>query len=412
MMSVTPKPPGGADLLTRGQIVAWRNGVFVIFALPGIALASWASRLPSFKEALDIGVSDVGVLIFGIAAGSIVGLAASSHVIALVGARTTIAVSLCVSVGAVALAGFGASVSHSFAVVLIGFTIYGATAGMTDVAMNVSGAANERALGRSIMPIFHGFFSVGTVVGAGVGALVERADIPLAIHLGVVAALIAVTVVLVIRFVQSEHVQDDGRVPSVKHDSQSLRDRLGIWRDRRTLLIGVLVLAAAFAEGSANDWLAIALVDGREVSKPTGALIFGVFVAAMTVGRFAGVVVLDRFGRIAVLRGSFALAALGLLIVVFVPNLAVATVGAALWGLGSALGFPIGMSAAADDPRTAAARVGAVATIAYFAFLVGPPVIGFLGAQVGVLNALLVVLVLVSIGALVAGAARAESSAA
>jgi cyanate permease len=82
-----------------------------------------------------------------------------------------------------------------------------------------------------------------------------------------------------------------------------------------------------------------------------------------------------------------------------------------LWGLGSSLGFPIGMSAAADDPATAAARVAAVATIGYVAFLAGPPLIGFLGESFGVLNSLLVVLVLVALGALVAGAAREPEAA-
>jgi len=81
-------------------------------------------------------------------------------------------------------------------------------------------------------------------------------------------------------------------------------------------------------------------------------------------------------------------------------------VGIVLWGLGSALGFPVGMSAAADDPRTAAARVSAVATIGYFAFLVGPPLIGFLAEQVGILNSLLVVLVLVAVSGIVSSAAR------
>jgi cyanate permease len=148
------------------------------------------------------------------------------------------------------------------------------------------------------------------------------------------------------------------------------------------------------------------MVDGHGVANETGALVFGIFVTAMTAGRLGGVFLLDRFGRVPVLRASFLLAAAGLLVIIFVPDPLIATFGAIAWGLGSALGFPIGMSAAADDPRTAAARVSAVATIGYFAFLVGPPVIGFLGEQLGLLNALLVVLVLCAIGALVSGAAR------
>ena len=305
------------------------------------------------------------------------------------------------------VAGFGATVGPVFAVTFIGLVIFGNATGITDVAMNVSGAANERALGRSIMPIFHAFFSIGTMIGAVGGALAEFAGIPLVVHLGAVSVILIVAGVFVVRFVQSEHDTHDGSDPVPNDDhSKTWRGRLAIWKDPRTLLIGILVLGAAFAEGSAGDWLAIAMVDGHGTSNAAGALVFGVFVTAMTVGRLGGVVLLNRFGRVPVLRASFALAAAGLLVMIFVPNPWVAAVGAVAWGLGSALGFPIGMSAAADDPRTAAARVSAVATIGYFAFLVGPPVIGFLGQQVGILNALLVVLVLCAVGIFVAGAAR------
>ena len=162
----------------------------------------------------------------------------------------------------------------------------------------------------------------------------------------------------------------------------------------------------AFAEGSANDWLALAMVDGHSVTHAAGAAIFGVFVAAMTVGRIGGVFVLDRFGRVPVLRASAVLAIVGLLLVILVPSTAVAIVGTVLWGLGAALGFPVGMSAAADDPRKAAASVSAVATIGYCAFLVGPPVIGFLGQSIGLLHALFAVLVLIVAAGLASGAAR------
>ena len=184
------------------------------------------------------------------------------------------------------------------------------------------------------------------------------------------------------------------------------RSRLGIWRDRRTLLIGLIVLGMAFAEGSANDWLALAMVDGHGVDNATGALVFGIFVTAMTVGRVVGVYLLDRFGRVPVLRVSAVLAGVGLVVVIFAPIAWLAGIGVVLWGLGSALGFPVGMSAAADDPRNAAARVSAVATIGYLAFLVGPPLVGFVGEHVGLLNALLMVLALVAVAGIVSPAAR------
>ena len=393
--------------LTRQQILAWRNGVFIVFLLPGLAIASWVSRLPAVRDVLGLGPAQVGLLVFGVAAGSIVGLIASSHIVARIGATTTIVWGLTVTAVGVALAGVGATFGPSFVVTFAGLFVFGAASGITDVAMNVSGAANERALGRAIMPIFHAFFSFGTMIGAGLGALAEVAGIPILAHLGGVALVLVAAVLLARPLLQSEHFVGHDSEPVADNDhSKTWRGRLAIWRDPRTLLIGLLVLGAAFAEGSANDWLAIATVDGHRVENATGALVFGIFVTAMTAGRLGGVLLLDRFGRVPVLRASFVLAAVGLMIFIFVPIVPIAIVGVVLWGLGSALGFPIGMSAAADDPRTAAARVSAVATIGYFAFLVGPPVIGLIGEHTGVLHALLVVLVLCGLGALVSGAAR------
>jgi fucose permease len=311
--------------------------------------------------------------------------------------------------GAIGLtvAAVAATVGPNFALTIAGLVIFGAAFGICDVAMNVNGAAQERVLGKPIMPIFHAFFSFGTMAGAAIAVLAEVLHLSIAAHVSVIAALMVVTVLLSVRHLQSEHIVEDGAevVPDDDH-SKTWRGRLSIWKDPRTLLIGLIVLGMAFTEGSANDWLSLAMVDGYDVTKANGALIFGIFVTAMTVGRLAGVKVLERFGRVPVLRGTAVLAVVGLMIVILGPNPYVATVGVVLWGLGASLGFPVGMSAAADDPKTAAARVSAVATIGYFAFLVGPPAIGFLGQHFGLLNGLLAVLVLVAVAGLASGAAR------
>jgi MFS family permease len=126
----------------------------------------------------------------------------------------------------------------------------------------------------------------------------------------------------------------------------------------------------------------------------------------MTAARWFGPPLLDRYGRVPVLRGCAALAAAGLLLYVFAPNVPLALIGALLWGAGTSLGFPTGMSAAADDPARAAARVSVVASIGYCAFLGGPPLIGFLGEHVTVLRALLAVGALLAVAAVVVPALR------
>jgi len=126
----------------------------------------------------------------------------------------------------------------------------------------------------------------------------------------------------------------------------------------------------------------------------------------MTVGRLVGTPLLDRLGRVVVLRGTAGIAVLGLLAVVLGSSLPFAVAGAALWGFGSSLGFPVGMSAAADDPARSAARVSVVASIGYTAFLAGPPLIGFLGQHVGIQRSLSVAAALLVIGFLVAASTR------
>jgi MFS family permease len=166
------------------------------------------------------------------------------------------------------------------------------------------------------------------------------------------------------------------------------------------------MLGMSFNEGAANDWLALATVDGHGLSNTTGALMFGTFVTAMTIARIIGGPVLDRFGRVPVLRVSAALGIVGLSLFIWGGEPWMLFVGTALWGLGCALGFPVGMSAAADDAKNSAARVSAVAIIGYCAFLAGPPLLGFLGENLGILNALLVLLGLLVVAGLAAPAAR------
>jgi MFS family permease len=154
------------------------------------------------------------------------------------------------------------------------------------------------------------------------------------------------------------------------------------------VLIGLFVLCMAFTEGTSNDWLSLAVIGGYHTVAALGTLTFAVFLAAMTTGRWFGPALIDRYGRVRVLRSCAAIALAGLLLIEAGGLLPVALAGAALLGLGTSLGFPVGISAAADDPLYAPGRVSTAASIGYLAFLAGPPSVGFLADQVGVLRGL------------------------
>ena len=177
------------------------------------------------------------------------------------------------------------------------------------------------------------------------------------------------------------------------------------WLEPRTLMIGLVVLAAAFTEGTANDWIAVAFVEGHGVPAWAGVLAFAAFLSFMTLGRILGTGLLDTYGRVPVLRITFAMAAVGSIMVIF-GSPWLAYVGTAIWGVGASLGFPVGMSASADDPARAAARMSVVATIGYTAFIAGPPLLGFLGDHFTVLRALMAVTAVVALAMLVIPATR------
>lgn len=394
--------------LTTAQLIAWRNAIFAIFVLSGVSIASWVSRTPTVRDELHLSTSGVGLLILSMSIGSIVGLSLAAPVMARLGARRGMSVSLITGAVGLAVLGVGADAFASVPVAFVGMVLLGLGNGAVDVMMNVEGAANERAIGKTLMPLFHAFFSFGTVAGAGLGAASSAIGLPVAVHLPIVAVLMTAGILVAVRFVpvrddldaphHSEHAPKPGLVARVARAAS-------VWRDPRLVLIGLIMLGMAFAEGSANDWLTLAMVDGHHVDKTTAAIVFGVFVVSMTLGRVLGGPVLDRFGRVPVLRASAALGVLGILLFILAPFPPLVVAGAVFWGLGSSLGFPVGMSAAADGPN-ATARVSAVATIGYVAFLVGPPVLGFLGDSFGILNALYLVLALVLLAGIASPAAR------
>jgi len=273
--------------------------------------------------------------------------------------------------------------------------------------MNVEGAAIEKQTGKTILPLFHAFFSFGTVIGAGLGALAAAWGINVLLHTSLMSVAIVVIGFVTFANVPSRDIAMDVDAEADKpHWRDRLHTSLAAWREPRTYALGVIMLGMAFAEGGANDWLALGMVEGHGADQAIGALGLTVFSVSMTVVRVLGGPLVDRFGRVATLRVLAATAAVGLLLFILAPTVPLVFVGAALWGAGVSLGFPLGMSAAADDPLKAAARVSAAATIGYISFLCGPPILGFISEQIGLLNTLYILVALIVASGLASGAAK------
>ena len=362
--------------------------------------ASWAARIPAVTDILEISSGQMGTLLLCVAAGSLIALPTAGHVVGRIGTANTVRAAGVVA----ALAGVGvalALLAESIPGTAVALFFFGMGIGLWDVSQNIEAADVEHQLGRTIMPQFHAAFSGGAVLGALIGAGLAGLGVGLPAHLLVIAAVVAVVTLAAPR-----HFLPHLPAPApVAGETREPKGR-SAWRDGRTLLIGVVVLGATLTEGAGSDWIAKAAVDGLGATESSGALLFAAFVLAMTAVRFFGGRAIDTYGRVPVLRASMAAAAAGLGIFVLAGDIWMATAGAVLWGAGAALAFPMGMSAAADDPNHAAARVSVVSTIGYVAFLAGPPLLGYLGDLVGIRLALLAIMIPILGALLLAGAAK------
>jgi len=393
--------------LTRSQYVRWRNAIFAIFLASGVSIATWASRVPDIKIALGIDNAQIGLLLLGMGVASILGISTSPAVMARTGARRgMLSLMIMLSIG-LALVGVGTTVLASFPVVIIGLALFGYGNGCLDVMMNVEATAIEQEAGKTILPLFHAFFSFGTVIGAGLGWAATNWHVAVAAHAILVAVLILIGAFICIANVPNRDAVLDPSGPGEKpHWRERMHVAMSAWREPRTYALGVVMLGMAFAEGGANDWLALGTSEDHGGGAAMGAAALTVFSVAMTTVRIFGGPLVDKFGRVLVLRILAVAATGGILLFILAPSLPLVFVGAALWGVGASLGFPLGMSAAADDPAKAAARVSAAATIGYVAFLGGPPILGLISEHIGLLNTLFILVALVAASGLASGAAR------
>lgn len=396
-----------ADLARASGVRRWHLAVCAVFAVSGMGVSTWLSRIPDVRSDLHLSIFAMGLLSLGLSIGSVTGFTVAGRVAGRTAPRTAMFAALSTAAGGSAVSALGVGTGSQPAVA-VGLAVLGFGAGVCNVAMNVDAVAIERARARPVLPWFHAMFSIGGVIGAGLGAAAAAAHVPVPAHLlaeGILSVAVAAWAVRGVPESGSALRAHADVAPVLSGGAKTTAAR-SAWRDRRTILIGVLVLGMSFANGAANDWIALAMVSGHHATTTLAAVTFWVFVMATTTTRLAGTAVIARWGRVRVLRFTAMLAAVGIALFICAPSPGLAVAGAVLWGLGSALGFPIGMSAAGDDARTAARNIGVVATIGYAASLAGPPLLGLTGDRLGLLPALVVPLVFVVAAAGIAGVVR------
>jgi MFS family permease len=391
----------------RPELARWRLATTAAFGLGGITISAWGPRLPAIKADLDAGTATLGLLLAGATVGSILGLLASTPLLHWLGGRRAVAGAILLISAAMTLMGL-ALIVGSVPLIAVAFVITGAGIGTLDVLINVEGAAVERAAGRTLMPSMHAAWSIGAAVGSGIGAVCAALAItPAAQFIGEAVLITAAGLVVAAGIPRGEHAPA-GQAP--RDRAARIRQWLRGWLNWQLLLIGLVMLGVELGEGSANSWLTLAVRNDHGQTAAIAALFFTVFAVSEGLTRiFAGPVV-DRLGRVATIRLTTVLGVIGVMAFILAGNRWIVLLGVVLWAVGVSMGFPLGMSAAAESGPDPAARISVVASIGYFAGLAGPPVIGALAQSVGLLNSLWLIAALFVAAFAAAGALRPRRS--
>lgn len=350
-----------------------REGLAVaaVFALNGAIFGNWVARVPDAADRTHAHSGVLGLALLCIAGGAIAAMPVTGRLCGRLGSRRVVGVAAmanCLSLPPLGLAGTPLALAGALAV-------YGVSAGATDVAMNTNAVAAIRRAGRPLMPVFHGAFSLGGMLGAAAGGL--AAD-----HLGMPAhfllAAAAGLVLLAIVYPRLPADQPAGGGPPAPG-----RRRRRARPDAALAVLGAVAFAVAFGEGAVGDWSALFLRDDLHTGAGLAAAGFTAFSVTMAAARFAGSAVLSRVGPATALAAGCGLAATGTLAVVTAATPIVALAGFAAIGAGLAYGFPIALAAAGAHHSGSGPAIGAVSTIGYTGFLAGPPLIGFAAQWAG-----------------------------
>ncbi|MER7404624.1 MFS transporter [Streptomyces sp. NPDC000070] len=384
--------PGNGNSLTR-----LRTAITVFFALDGFVFAGWVVRIPAIKEQTDASASTLGLALLGVSAGAVITMILTGRLCRRYGNhRVTVVCAVLLSLS-VALP----PLTHSALTLGLVLLVFGAAYGGINVAFNSAAVDLVAAMRRPIMPSFHAAFSLGGMIGAGLGALVAGSLSPTR-HL----LLLTVVGLLVTAVAGPTLLRQKPPVPPERErPAEETAPRRLDGRTRGLVLVfGLIAGCTAYGEGALADWGALHLEQDLGASPGAAAIGYSCFALAMTVGRLTGTTLLERLGRTRTVVAGGATAAAGMLLGSLAPALWAALLGYAITGIGLANLFPVAVERA--GALAGPSGVATASTLGYGGMLLGPPAIGFMADWFSLPAALTSVAALAAVAAAVGAATR------
>lgn len=345
-----------------------RVSVGAFFFVSGITFSTWASRIPDIKNTLHLSDAGLGLVLFALPAGQLIGLPVSAWLSSKLGSRSLLLMSSLLCPLTLLLLGLVSSPLQ----LVFGLLIFGLWGNMLNIAMNTQAIGTESIYGRSIMASFHGLWSLAAFTGAVLGNYFVSKGFGPFIHFSILFALISVMVLISFKNILPDEVP-------VKNTDQKFSKK-----DLDIVIPGLIAFCCMFCEGTMADWSGIYFQ--KVVEAPAKYITIGyiAFTATMALGRFISDRLITVLGRTRILQVSGILISAGLLISVMLPTFLFATLGFLLVGFGVSSVVPAvyGHVGKASKMKTSTA-LAAVSSIGFLGFLAGPPVIGFISQGAG-----------------------------
>ncbi len=358
--------------MPTGPDLSPQHRVYAAFAIYSFAMGNIFPRLPDIKEAMGIGEGALGLGLIGVPAGTLISLSLAAPLLERIGFRRALRglIPLIALFYAVAVHAPG-PLALFVLLVPVGLLI-----GCTEIIINVEADRTEALIGRRIMNRAHSFWSIG-FFGAGLfGAGMAQLGVSVAWHLALVVPLALAGVALFLRGYRP--------APARAEESGDATPRYA--RPTGAILILVAVtLSAMLMEGASLDWSAIYMRSVFEAGPFLSGFAVAAFAFSQAAARFFADGFVERHSPSGVARAMLCTMAAGLVMVFFAPVPVAALLGFALVAVGTSVIFPLAMSAAAQrTDRAAAVNVAALAQISFVAFLLGPPLLGYVAEHWGI----------------------------
>ncbi len=345
----------------------YRIAVAACYFLQGLVFASWASRIPDIKSALQLSEAALGSVLFAIPIGQLCALTLSGFLVTRFGSRRMLILAAICYPACLVFLGTATSVWH----LATGLFFFGMSANLCNISVNTQGVGVERLYRRSIMATFHGLWSLAGFIGGLLSTWMVGQNIMPFPHFCVVFVVAMIILACSYRTLLPRDFHP------VHHDEAG-REPVFVKPDRYIVLLGLIAFGSMVCEGTMFDWSAVYF---EQVIDPPKSLIRLGYIAGMCTmacGRFLADRLVVRFGIIRVLRTSGILIASGFLLSVLFPYIETATFGFLLIGLGVSSVVPLSYSMAGRSRKMQpGVALTAVSSIGFLGFLIGPPLIGY-----------------------------------